>query len=92
MLYKGANVGQNVAIIGSGGIGFDVITYITTRNEESPMDLQNYFKDWGIDTELEHRGGGKKSRSFISERKVYLLKRSPRKTWAIIGKNNRLDS
>ena len=86
VLYKGANVGQNVAIIGSGGIGFDVATYLTTNDDESPMEFVNYFKDWGIDTELEHRGGVKKADPSSPRRKVYLLKRSPGKHGQSLGK------
>src|SRR6185436_3940969 len=51
-LLSGARqAGENVAIIGAGGIGFDVATFLTHREGE------DYFAEWGIDRTLTTRGG-----------------------------------
>ena len=42
---------ETVAIIGAGGIGFDVAEYLVHD------DRHNFYETWGIDTELEQRGG-----------------------------------
>lgn len=43
-------LGQRIAIIGAGGIGIDVATFLIGRH-------QDFYKEWGIDTSLTHRGG-----------------------------------
>jgi 2,4-dienoyl-CoA reductase (NADPH2) len=48
-------VGQKVAIIGAGGIGFDVAEYLV-MDGHSP-DLPTFMKEWGVDMTHAHRGG-----------------------------------
>ncbi|WP_281857571.1 NADPH-dependent 2,4-dienoyl-CoA reductase, partial [Litoreibacter halocynthiae] len=56
VLRGGAEVGKRVAIIGAGGIGFDVAEYLTT--DESPtVDLDAWMEEWGV-TDPEARRGG----------------------------------
>lgn len=50
-------VGKSVAIIGAGGIGFDVATLLTHKGQSSSVDRGLYLKEWGIDGEYTHRGG-----------------------------------
>ncbi len=47
-------VGENVVIIGAGGIGFDVATYLLEAPNQS---RQQFCEQWGIDMSLTHRGG-----------------------------------
>jgi 2,4-dienoyl-CoA reductase (NADPH2) len=47
-------VGEKVVIIGAGGIGFDVADYLL---EEPQPTKQEFYKRWGIDITMEHRGG-----------------------------------
>jgi 2,4-dienoyl-CoA reductase (NADPH2) len=43
-----AAVGQNVAIVGMGGIGFDVALYLLERASRAPLDPQAFLSHWGI--------------------------------------------
>ncbi len=74
-------IGNDIAIVGSGGIGFDVAQYIYERNKEKP-----FYDFWGIDTEAQNVSGLKKPTSKPSERKIYLLQRSEGKVGAKLGK------
>jgi len=48
VLSGGAKVGQNVAIIGMGGIGFDVALYLLERSSRAPLDAKAFSAHWGI--------------------------------------------
>jgi 2,4-dienoyl-CoA reductase (NADPH2) len=52
-----AKVGQNVAIIGAGGIGFDVAELITHEGTSAAMDIDVFAREWGIDFRNHPRGG-----------------------------------
>src|SRR5689334_24618822 len=80
-LLSGARqAGERVAIIGAGGIGFDVATFLTHRPDE------DYFSEWGIDRTLVARGGLLPPRPVASPRRVYLLQRKPGRPGATLGK------
>jgi 2,4-dienoyl-CoA reductase (NADPH2) len=80
-LLSGARqAGESVAIIGAGGIGFDVATFLTHR------DGEDYFAEWGIDRTLTSRGGVVAPRPVVSPRKVYLLQRKAERLGATLGK------
>jgi len=72
--------GGTVAIIGAGGIGFDVAAFLT----HDPA--QNYFAEWGIDRTLTERGGLLPRESVTAPRKVFLLQRKETKLGATLGK------
>ena len=79
-------VGKHVAIIGAGGIGFDVAEYLT---EPHSLTLQPdaWLKDWGIDKAYQARGALLPDEAAPpSERKVYLLQRKTTKVGAGLGK------
>ena len=82
-----ASVGKRVAIIGAGGIGFDVAEYLVT--DDSPTeDLQAWLTEWGVaDPEVE-RGGvspaGPKPDAPVRE--VTLLQRKAQKLGKNLGK------
>jgi 2,4-dienoyl-CoA reductase (NADPH2) len=83
-LLSGARrAGDTVAIIGAGGIGFDVATFLTHGREEGHRD---YFEEWGIDRTLEARGGLVQPRPVHSRRRVYLLQRKVGKPGAGLGR------
>ncbi len=50
-------VGQRVAIIGAGGIGFDAAEYLSQHGVSSSLDQAEFNREWGIDGHLEQRGG-----------------------------------
>ena len=80
-LLSGARqAGERVAIIGAGGIGFDVATFLTHRAGE------DYFSEWGIDRTLTTRGGLLPPKPVTPPRRVYLLQRKPGRPGATLGK------
>jgi 2,4-dienoyl-CoA reductase (NADPH2) len=80
-LLSGARrAGESVAIVGAGGIGFDVATFLTHEAGS------NYFEEWGIDRTLNSRGGLVPPRPVASRRRVYLLQRKPDRLGATLGK------
>ncbi|NLO55420.1 MAG: NADPH-dependent 2,4-dienoyl-CoA reductase [Gammaproteobacteria bacterium] len=81
-------VGQRVAVIGAGGIGFDVSELITHSGESSSLDREAFWREWGIDLGLEARGGvaGIAPQPEAAARQVYLLQRKKSKVGAGLGK------
>ncbi|UVO19890.1 NADPH-dependent 2,4-dienoyl-CoA reductase [Stutzerimonas stutzeri] len=81
-------VGQKVAVIGAGGIGFDVSEYITHDGESTSLDREAFWKEWGIDLGLQARGGvaGVKPAPHAPKRQVYLLQRKKSKVGNGLGK------
>jgi 2,4-dienoyl-CoA reductase (NADPH2) len=74
-------VGKSVAVIGAGGIGFDVSEYITHAPVE--YEQQQWYKEWGVDTQLEHRSAMVEPDVVPSPRQVFLLQRKD----SALGKN-----
>lgn len=70
-------VGQRVAIIGAGGIGFDVAEFISHAGPSAALDVQEFAREWGIDFENHPRGGvsGVVPMVPASGREVFLLQR-----------------
>ena len=81
-------VAGKVAIIGAGGIGFDVAEYITHEGKSSSLDVADFLKEWGIDGMGEARGGieGVKSNPPKSPREVFLMQRKDSRVGAKLGK------
>ena len=52
-----AEVGERVAIMGAGGIGFDVAELITHKGTSAAMDIDVFAREWGIDFANHPRGG-----------------------------------
>ncbi|MCF8277763.1 MAG: NADPH-dependent 2,4-dienoyl-CoA reductase [Flavobacteriales bacterium] len=81
-------VGKRVAIIGAGGIGFDVAEYLTHEGQPTSLNLAAFLEEWGIDANNEVRGGieGIQPHPEPSPREVYLLQRKESKVGAGLGK------
>ena len=81
-------VGKTVAVIGAGGIGFDVSEFITHQGEATSLNREAFWKEWGIDTQLAARGGvaGIKAEVHAPARQVYLLQRKKSKVGDGLGK------
>lgn len=81
-------VGQKVAVIGAGGIGFDVSEYLVHQGVATSQDREAFWKEWGIDTQLEARGGvaGIKAEPHAPARQVFLLQRKKTKVGDGLGK------
>lgn len=81
-------VGSKVAVIGAGGIGFDVSEYLTHSGESTSQSIPAFMKQWGIDMSLTHRSGieGMQEEFAPSPREVYLLQRKKSKVGGGLGK------
>ena len=81
-------VGKKVAVIGAGGIGFDVSEYLAHSGPSTSQNIEAFMKEWGVDMSLEARGGieGVKADVTPSAREIYLLQRKKSKVGAKLGK------
>lgn len=86
VLRDGAPVGERVAVIGAGGIGFDVAEFLTDGGEGASRDPETYFRQWGVDTSYENRGGLRTPERTAPPRQVHLLQRKETKVGAGLGK------
>jgi 2,4-dienoyl-CoA reductase (NADPH2) len=69
-------IGKRVAIIGAGGIGFDVAEFLTQDAPSPSTDIARWTREWGVDTTFEQRGGLGKPNTETSPREVWLLQRT----------------
>jgi len=79
VLKNGAPVGAKVAIIGAGGIGFDVAEFLVEDAPSPTTDVARWTREWGVDTTLDARAGLAKPAPEAPERQVWLLQRTPGK-------------
>ncbi len=79
-------VGQTVALIGAGGIGFDTAEFLLHEGVSPSQSPRKFFAEWGVDTTYAERGGLKKAHIEASPRKVYLLQRKASKVGDGLGK------
>ncbi|MFD4633568.1 FAD-dependent oxidoreductase [Streptomyces sp. NPDC058284] len=86
VLRDGAPVGERVAIIGAGGIGFDVAEFLTDGGEKASLDPATYFRQWGVDMDYRERGGLTKPERPTPPRTVHLLQRKTSKVGKDLGK------
>ncbi|MFO1427580.1 MAG: NADPH-dependent 2,4-dienoyl-CoA reductase [Steroidobacteraceae bacterium] len=78
--------GERVAIVGAGGIGFDVATFLTAERAATPAAaLEEFVAEWGIDREQRAPGGLVAPRPPRQSRRVWLLQRKPGKPGAGLG-------
>ncbi|MGB5487444.1 MAG: NADPH-dependent 2,4-dienoyl-CoA reductase [Lysobacterales bacterium] len=92
VLNKAVKIGRSVAIIGAGGIGFDVAEFLSHSDDHhsdpSADPLEAFAKEWGIDRSLKARGGveGIKAQAPESSREIWLLQRRAGKPGKTLGK------
>ncbi|WP_164141343.1 FAD-dependent oxidoreductase [Serratia marcescens] len=81
-------VGQRVAIVGAGGIGFDTAEYLSQHGVSSSLDQAEFNREWGIDGRLEQRGGlaVQGPQAPQAARQIYLLQRKTSKVGEGLGK------
>ena len=79
-------VGNTVALIGAGGIGFDVAEYLLHSGTSPSQDPAKFFAEWGVDTSYAERGGICPAHIEPSPRKVFLLQRKASKVGDGLGK------
>jgi len=87
VLDGSVEVGAKVAIIGAGGIGFDVAEFLVHEGPSPALDPARWRAEWGVDLAYgDNRGGLAPARPEPPAREVWLLQRSPGKPGAKLGK------
>ena len=79
-------VGGTVAIIGAGGIGFDVAEFLNHEGVSTSQDIEAFMKEWGVDMKYENRGALTEREPEPPLREIFLLQRSKGKLGARLGK------
>jgi len=81
-------VGKRVAVIGAGGIGFDVSEYLTHEGVVTSQNIDAWLKEWGIDKTLKSRAGIENVQPVFkaSSRTIFMFKRSKGKFGGNLGK------
>ena len=88
VLNDKVKIGSKVALIGAGGIGFDVAEYLSHKGESSSLKTKLFMEEWGVDMNFTARGGIQKvkPKPLESKRQIYLLQRKTGKVGASLGK------
>ncbi len=79
-------VGQRVAILGAGGIGFDVAEFLTDPGSSLSLHSEAWLQRWGVDREYRERGGLTTPTTETSPRNLVMLQRKSKKLGAGLGK------
>ena len=85
----GVKLGNRIAIIGAGGIGFDVAEYISSSGISPTLDINKWMKKWGVTDPAIERGGvlqKNEIRSEDSSKEIFLLQRKNEKVGKRLGK------
>ncbi|MFD5414270.1 oxidoreductase [Streptomyces nojiriensis] len=85
VLRDGVPVGDRVAVVGAGGIGFDVAEFLTDSGEGASQDPDVYFRHWGVDTTYAGPGGLTAPERPATPRQVHLLQRKATKVGKDLG-------
>ena len=88
VLRDKAPVGQRVAIIGCGGIGFDTAMYLSQPGDPTSQNIAEFCVEWGIDTSLLQSGGLRPEGPHLarSPRQIVMLQRKASKPGEGLGK------
>lgn len=78
------SVGNNIAIIGAGGIGFDVASFLLHHHDR--QSSEHFYQEWGIDRTYQNRGGLAANKNIATARKIYLCQRKNSKLGQNLGK------
>ncbi len=78
--------GQKVAVVGAGGIGFDVSEYLSVDDPEQAQTIESFCAEWGIDQSIQAPGGLIKAHDEKSAREIYMLQRKTSKPGKGLGK------
>ncbi len=86
VLARRAKVGEKVAIIGAGGIGFDVAEFLAKGDHSPTMHLDEWLAEWGVVDPAIVPGGVRKPQATTPARQITLLQRKAGKPGAGLGK------
>ncbi len=78
--------GKKVAVVGAGGIGFDVSEYLSVENPDHAQTIDEFCAEWGIDKSIESAGGLVKAHDEKSTREIFMLQRKTTKPGKGLGK------
>jgi 2,4-dienoyl-CoA reductase (NADPH2) len=88
VLRENKPVGPRVAIIGAGGIGFDVAEFLVEDAPSPTTDVERWSREWGVDLDMQHRGGLVDAKPEPPARQVFLLQRSEGRLGARLNKTS----
>jgi len=91
VLKHNVNVGNRVAVIGAGGIGFDVSEFLCYHDRDKSYqdvqdDVEEFWNEWGVDRTQKNRGGLKQPNPKAPLRQVHLLQRKKGKLGKGLGR------
>ncbi len=86
LLQGKVTAAERVAVIGAGGIGFDVAEFLVEAGLPASLDLPRWQAEWGVDPSFESRGALAPAQPEAPARQVWLMQRSPGKPGARLGK------
>jgi 2,4-dienoyl-CoA reductase (NADPH2) len=86
VLLRAKPVGKRVAIVGAGGIGFDVAEFLVQTSPSPSLDAHRYLREWGVDEGYVNRGALMKPEPEPAARQVWLLQRTPARPGRTLGK------
>lgn len=86
VLSKAVHVGEKIAIIGAGGIGFDTAEFLLGDWAES-LDKKVFFKTWGVDAQIQSQGGLIETQPHQVSKKVTMLQRKAESLGRHLGKS-----
>ena len=86
VLRDAKRVGQRVAVIGAGGIGFDIAEFLVNEGHSPTLDLHEWLAEWGVGDPAQTRGGLRRPQISPPARQVTLLQRKDGKPGAGLGK------
>ena len=86
VVEHGKPVGERVAIIGAGGIGFDIAEFLAHEGTSPSLDIELFNKEWGVDTGYKHRGAYGLADPEPSPRAITMLQRKQTKMGKGLGK------
>lgn len=86
VLYRNKPVGKSVAIVGAGGIGFDMAEFLAHQGESASLHTEQYMEEWGVDMGYKKGGALAAIAPAPSPREIFLLKRSGGKHGKNLGK------
>ncbi len=86
LLLGGRVAGRRVAIVGAGGIGFDVAEFLVQSPPSPTTDVARWTREWGIDMTLDAQSGLARAAPEPPDREVWLLQRTPGRLGAKLNK------
>jgi 2,4-dienoyl-CoA reductase (NADPH2) len=86
LLLHGRQAGPRVAVVGAGGIGFDVSEFLVSEGHSTTLDTAAWLREWGVADPAALRGGLGQPQIVAPGRQVYLLQRKPAPLGKGLGK------